>query len=54
MKNSFKEKSSSLLKKVCERTAMQQLDTTCVFYLHETKMPNALLNKMNKNLRCTV
>ncbi len=48
MKTSIKKKSSSLLKKVCERTAMQQLDTTCVFYLYESKMPNSLLKKMNK------
>lgn len=48
MKDTLKQKSSKLLRKVCERTAMQQLDTTCVFYLHETKMPNALLNKMNE------
>ncbi len=48
MKHLLKKASTTILKNACKKTAMQQLDTTCVFYLYETKMPVSLEKRMKK------
>ena len=48
MKHLLKKTSTTLLKKSCKKTDMQQLYTACVFYLYETKMPTVLEKRMKK------